>query len=204
MPAEFETQASTESIDKVVASLTARNIEAVVVDTAEEARRLVLELVPEGSEVHWAKSKSLEDLGLENEFLESGKYDALRNRYLKMDRKTEHREIRKLIAAPDYMLGSVNAVTEDGDLVTVSYSASQLGPYASGAGRLILVVGTQKIVANMDEAERRIREHAFPYEDTRLRETLGVPTKTAKTLIIHSEARPGRTTVILVKEQVGI
>ena len=141
---------------------------------------------------------------MDKELLETGRYDALRNRYLKMDRKTQSREIRKLTSAPDYMLGSVNAVTEDGALVTVSYSGSQLGPYASGAGRLILVVGTQKIVANLDEAMRRIRDHAFPYEDSRLMETLGVPTKMAKVLIIHTEARPGRTTVFLVKERVGI
>jgi len=204
MAEEFEKPASDETIDKVVAALTAHNIEAIVVATGEEARRRVLELVPEGAEVNWAKSKTLEDLGLDREFLESGRYDALRNRYMKMDRATQYREIRKLTSAPDYMLGSVNAVTEDGELVSVSYSASQLGPYASGAGRLILVVGTQKIVANLNEAMQRVREHAFPYEDARLRETLGVPTKLAKTLIIYAEARPGRTTVFLVKELVGI
>jgi hypothetical protein len=204
MTEEFERPASDETIDKVVAVLTANNIEAVVLADRGEARRRVLELVPEGAEVNWAKSKTLEDLGLEKEFLESGRYDALRNRYLKMDRATQGREIRKLIAAPDYMLGSVNAVTEKGELVTVSYSGSQIGPYASSAGRVILVVGTHKIVANLDEAMRRVREHAFPYEDARLQETLGVPTKAAKVLIVNAEARPGRTTVLLVKELVGV
>jgi hypothetical protein len=204
MPSEFEKPASDATIEKVVAALGTNNIEAVVFDTALEARHYVLEQVPEGAEVNWAKSKTLEDLGVDKVFLESGKYDALRNTYMKMDRKTQHREIRKLTASPDYMLGSVNALTEGGELVTVSYSASQLGPYASGAGRVILVVGTQKIVPNLDEAWRRIREHAFPYEDARLLETLGVPTKLAKTLIVHAEARFGRTTVVLVKELVGI
>ena len=40
------------------------------------------------------------------------------------------------------MLGSVNAITEDGQLVASSATGSQLGPYASGAGQLILVVGS--------------------------------------------------------------
>lgn len=66
-----------------------------------------------------------------------------------MDRQTQAREIRKLMAAPDFMLGSVQALTETGDLVATSASASQLGPYASGAGRLILVVGSQKIVFDL-------------------------------------------------------
>jgi hypothetical protein len=52
-----------------------------------------------------------------------------------MDRKTQGREIRKLGAAPDVMLGSVSAVTEDGKLVTASFGGSQLGPYAAAAGK---------------------------------------------------------------------
>ncbi len=147
-------------IERVTAALRSNNIDVRVVDTGEEARRLALELVPEGTEVHSGKSKTLEDLGLYRELFESGRYDSVRARSLRMDRKTQGRAIRKLTAAPDYMLGSVHAVTEGGDLVVASASASQLGPYASGAGRLILVVGSQKIVADLEEALRRIDEHA--------------------------------------------
>jgi hypothetical protein len=52
------------------------------------------------------------------------------------------------------MLGSVHAVTETGSLVTASASGSQLGPYASGAGKVILLVGTQKIVPDLEDALR--------------------------------------------------
>jgi hypothetical protein len=92
-------------------------------------------------------------------------YDALRHRFFKMDRKTQAREIRKLISGPDFMLGSVNAVTEDGVLVAASASSSQLGPYASTAGKVILVVGSQKIVPDLEAALRRIRECVLPRED---------------------------------------
>jgi hypothetical protein len=135
---------------------------------------------------------------------DSGRYDALRSRYMKMDRATQGREIRKLTAAPDYMLGSVQAVTLDGALITVSYSASQIGPYAGGAGRVILVVGSQKIVPDLDAGIRRAREFVQPYEDARLREQLGVGTRLAKLLVTFLEARPGRTTVVLVREPVGV
>jgi hypothetical protein len=121
-----------------------------------------------------------------------------------MDRATQAREIRKLVAAPDFMLGSVQAITDDGALVVVSYSASQIGPYASGAGRVILVVGSQKIVADLDEGMRRAREHVLPYEDASLRVRLGVPTRLAKLLVIYEEPRPGRMTVVLVREPVGV
>jgi len=154
--------ASGTAIEKVAAALRANNIDVRVVQTGDDARRLVLKLVPEGAEVHSGRSKTLEDLGLFQELFESGRYDSLRARSLTMDRKTQAREIRKLTSAPDYMLGSVQAVTEAGDLVVVSASASQLGAYASGAGRLILVVGSQKIVRNLDDAMRRVDEEAFP------------------------------------------
>jgi len=192
------------AIEKVVAALERNNVDVRVVETGEDARRLVLELVPEGAEVHSGKSKTLEDLGLFRELFESGRYDSVRARTLPMERKTQGREIRKLAAAPDYMLGSVQAVTEGGDLVVASASASQLGPYASGAGRLILVVGSQKIVRDLDEALQRIDEHVFPYEDRIVRQRLNMGTFIGKVLIIRREWIDGRITVILVREPVGV
>ena len=197
-------EAVADARQAVAAALTANNIEAIVVDSGEEARERVLAMVPDGAEVHWAKSKTLDDLGLSAAFLETGRYDPIRPRYMAMDRATQGREIRKLMAAPDVMLGSVHAVTLDGALVTVSFSGSQIGPYAAGAGRVILVVGSQKIVPDLDAALRRAREYVFPYEDARLREQLGVGTRLAKALITFLEARPGRTTVVLVREPVGV
>jgi len=190
-------------IDAVAAALQRHNIEAVVVDTGAEARERVLALLPEGGEVHWGTSKTLDEIGLTEDLL-SGRYDAVRPRYLTMDRATQAREIRKLMASPDVMLGSVQAITEDGALVVTSYGGSQLGPYAAGAGRLILVVGSQKIVEDLDEGLRRAREHVMPYEDERLRAQLGVATKLAKLLVIYEEPRRGRTTVVLVREPVGV
>jgi hypothetical protein len=73
-------------------------------------------------------------VGLFQELFESGRYDSVRQRYMKMDRQTRGREIRKLMAASDYMLGSVHAITEAGDAVVTSASSSQAGPYDSGAG----------------------------------------------------------------------
>ena len=200
---DFTRPAPEATLKAVAAALAANNIEAMIVADAAEARARVLELVPEGSEVHSGKSKTIEDLGLFEHF-EGGNYDWVRGRYLKLDRRTQGREIRKLTSTPDYMLGSVQAITKDGVLVVASYSASQIGPIAGGAGRVILVVGSQKIVPDLETAMRRVREHVVPYEDARLREQLGVGTKLAKVLLVYSEAFPDRTTVVLVREPVGI
>jgi hypothetical protein len=200
----FTAPASEGVIQRVAAALREHNIDAQVVHTGEDARRLALELVPEGAEVYSAKSKTLTDVGLFEELFESGRYDSVRARYMSMDRQTQGREIRKLMASPDYMLGSVHAITEDGDLVIASASASQLGAYASGAGRLILVAGSQKIVASLDEGMRRIEEAVFPYEDALVRERLNIGTFVGKVLIVRREWVDGRITVILVREPVGI
>jgi hypothetical protein len=184
--------------------LRSHNIEAILVTTAAEARAAALAMIPDGAEVHSGKSKTLEDIGLYSELVESGRYDALRPRLFKMDRQTQGREMRKLVAAPDVMLGSVAAVTTDGTLVAASATGSQLGPYAAGAGRLILIVGSQKLVPDLDAALRRINEVVFPYENAQVRERLGVDTVLEKVLLIYGEWLPGRTTVVFVREPVGV
>lgn len=191
-------------VERVAAALRSHKIEAIVVETGDEARSLVLGMIPEGAEVHSGKSKTLEEVGLYSELVESGRYDALRPRMIKMDRATQGREIRKMVAAPDFELGSVAAITEDGALIAASATGSQLGAYASGAGRLILVVGSQKIVPDFDAALRRISDVVFPWENEQVRARLGVDTALEKILVIYGEWQAGRTTVVLVREPVGI
>ena len=199
-----ETAITSDLLERVASVLRSHSIDVAIVDTADEARATVLALVPEGAQVHSGKSKTLEDVGLYSELMESGRYDALRPKLFAMDRATQAAEMRRLIAAPDFMLGSVAALTEDGALVAASATGSQLGPYAATAGRLILVVGSQKIVPDLDAALRRTREVVFPYENAQVQARLGVDTILEKVLIIFGEWIAGRTTVILVRDPVGI
>ena len=101
------------------------------------------------------------------------------------------------------MLGSVHTVTESGSLLTASMGGSQLGPYASGAGRVILVVGTQKIVSDLEEGLRRIDEYAFPLEDARAQAAYGIHSGVNKVLIVNREIVTDRFTVVLVDEALG-
>src|SRR3954469_11389999 len=172
-----------DRVERVAEALRAHNIEAVVVNTPDEARQAVMDRVPLGAEVHSGKSKTIEDLGLFAEFMDSGKYDAIRPKLYKMDRATQGREMRKLGSTPDYELGSVAAITEDGTLVSASATGNQIAAYAAGAGRVILVVGSQKIVKNVEEAMARINDTVFPWENDRLMQQMGVPTKLTKVLL---------------------
>jgi len=191
-------------IQHVAESLRANNIEVVVVDTGDEAKAEVLDRIEPGSEVHSGKSLTLEEIGVFAALHEAGRYDAVRPKLQSMDRATQGRQMRKLGVAPDTIVGSVNAVTSDGVLVAASATGNQLGAYAGGSGRVILVVGSQKIVPDVEAALRRIRETVFPYEDARVRATLGVGTKLEKVLLIFGEWVADRTTVILVREPVGV
>jgi L-lactate utilization protein LutC len=199
----FASLADEASVKRTAAALEANGITVVRAANAAEAKRVVLDLIPEGSQVHHGASQSLDVSGIAEEIESSGRYDPVRPRMFSMDRETQADEIRRLTASPDVMLGSVHAVTETGSLVAASASGSQLGPYAAGAGKVILVVGTQKIVSNLDEAQRRIDEYAFPLEDARAQAAYGVHSGVNKLLVINREWMPGRTTVVLVDEALG-
>lgn len=200
----FTIPASEATLQRVLAKLHERNIEGVIVDDGDEARKLVLEKLPKGAEVHSGKSKTLQDAGIFDLIHDPEQYNSLRFRYLKMDRQTQAKEIRKLIAAPDFMLGSVNAVTESGILVAASATASQLGPYANTAGKVIFVVGSQKIVPDLETALQRIREYVLPWEDAQVRQRVPSGSFVGKILIIEREWVAGRMEVILVREPIGI
>jgi L-lactate utilization protein LutC len=201
---DIATPALEETIQRVAEKIRERNIEVVIVDDGDEARHAVLERLPKGAEVHSGKSKTLQDAGIFDAIHDTTQYDALRPRMLKMDRQTQAREIRKLIAGPDFMLGSVNAVTESGVLVVASATASQLGPYAGTAGKVILVVGSQKIVPDLETALRRIREYVLPWEDAQVRKVVPTGSFVGKILIVEREWGNGRMTVILVRTPIGI
>jgi L-lactate utilization protein LutC len=200
----YTTAASEQTLQNVAKAIGERNITALVVDTPADARRVVLEMVPDGAEVHSGKSKTLEDAGIFNEFQDSGRYEFLRTRMMAMDRATQGREIRKLVAAPDYMVNSAQAITEDGVIVVASASASQIGPLASGAGKVIYVIGSQKIVPDVAAAYARILDHVLPYEDARVFEAMGVHSFLARVLLVEREWQADRTTVVLVREPVGV
>jgi hypothetical protein len=202
--AGYTAPADSAQLQALTTRLRQRNFEVLVVDDADGAKAAVFALLPEGAEVHSGKSKTLEDAGIFDKLMKSGRYNFLRTRMRQMNYETQAREIRKLGAAPDFMLGSVQAVTEAGQLVAASGSGSQIGPYAFGAGQLILVIGSQKVVPDLDAALRRIAEHVQPYEDMRLREQMGEGSQLARVLILERDFRPGRTTIILVREPIGV
>jgi hypothetical protein len=200
---EFTKMANDEQIKRIAEALEANNIHAIIAGNGVEAKRIFFELIPDGAEVFLGASVTLEKLGIKDEVDKSGRYDALRPKMFAMNRETQGREIRKLGGAPDYAAGSVQAVTEAGQVLIASNTGSQLGPYAAGAGKVIWVVGAQKLVKDLNEGLRRIQEYCYPREEEHMQQLYKIGTSVNKILIVKREFRPGRMTMIIVKEELG-
>jgi hypothetical protein len=199
----FTKMANDEQIKRTAEALEANNIHAIIAGNGVEAKRIFFELIPDGAEVFLGASVTLEKLGIKDEVDKSGRYDALRPKMFAMNRETQGREIRKLGGAPDYAAGSVQAVTEAGQVLIASNTGSQLGPYAAGAGKVIWVVGAQKLVKDLNEGLRRIQEYCYPREEEHMQQLYKIGTSVNKILIVKREFRPGRMTMIIVKEELG-
>ncbi len=200
---EYGRPASEDQILRAMKALERNNIRAFLVENGREARKKVLELLPPGAEVFTSTSKTLEAIGVMDDVNNSGHYVSLRTKISKLDRNTQSNQIRLIASIPEYVVGSVHAVTENGEVLVASASGSQLALYSSGAGTLIWVVGTQKIVRDVDEGFRRIKEYAFPLEDARMQSAHNLRSEINKILIMNKEGKPGRTTLIFVKEKLG-
>lgn len=180
------------------------NVEIVNSGAEAEAKEKALQIIPEGSEVFNATSAILDKIGLSVEINNSPKYRSVRNELNKLNRKTDYIKMQKLGAAPEYILGSIHAVTQDGKVIVVSRTGSQLAAYVYGASHVIWVVSAKKIVRDLDEAFDRIYEHTLPLESERVKTAYGMSeSEVAKKLVINHEVKQNRITMIIVKEDLG-
>ncbi len=159
--------------------------------------------LPEGAVVFTASSVTADGIGLTKAIDESGRYTATRPQLIAMDPATQMSEMRRLSAAPEWVIGTVHALTVDGDLVIASASGSQLASMAYGAQHVLFIIGAQKIVPDMDTAMRRIREYSLPLEDARAHAAYGIGSSIHKVLLIHGDFEENRIHVLLVDEPLG-
>lgn len=191
-------------IDETIIALKANGMQIYIAKNRDDAKRKVFEILPKGAEVMSMTSVTLDELGISHEINESGKYSAVRNKLMKINRKTESLEMQKLGAAHEWTIGSVHAITQDGKVMIASNSGSQLPAYAYGANNVIWVVGMQKIVKDMEEGLKRIYEHSLSLESERARKAYRVPgSNVNKLLIINKENKKDRIHIILIPDVIG-
>ena len=203
MTSSFTEPAPKHRLERAAAALTARNFTVEILDDAAAARARVKDLIPEGSSVFTGASETLRLSGIEEDINASGQYRAVRPRVLAMDRVTRADDIRRLLASPDVVVGSVAALTETGSLVVASGSGSQLPSYAGGAARAIWIVVAQKVVPDLSTALRRVEDHCLPLETARAMRAYGQPSALNRILLLNAEPQPGRGTVLLLREAIG-
>ena len=198
MPAPWTTLAKKTVVEQTIAVLQTQNINALFVETRDDAKKKVLELLPTGAEVMTMSSTTLDQSGITQAIEESSSYHDVKKILKGMDRNTQGKEMQKVGAAPDWTVGSVHAVTQDGHVMIASNTGSQLPAYAYGSSHVIWVVGTHKIVKDMNEGMKRIYEHALVLENERAKKAYGMGSAVNKMLIINKEVKEGRITLIFV------
>lgn len=203
--ADFKTPATPEIVQKTIDALSANGMTAEYVQTSEEAKAKVLNLIPKGAEVMTMTSVTLQSIGVTETINNSGGYNSVKNELNKLNRETDSLKMQKLGSAPEYTVGSVHAVTQDGKVIVASNTGSQMAAYVYGSPHVIWVIGTQKIVENVDEGIKRIYEYILPQESVRLNAQYNINTGSfvSKLLIFNREFNPSRIHIIFVNETLG-
>jgi len=201
---DWDTIPTDEVIANTAKILTSNNMETFVVNTKAEALAKLKSLIPDKAELNTASSTSLKELGfMEHLRHESSTFNYLGDLVRAENDEVKRKELRRRSIAVEYFVSSVNAVTQQGQLVAVDASGSRVGTLPYAAEKVIVVVSANKIVKDLDTAFKRIKEYVFPLEDKRMKTEYGMGSSLNKWLIMEREFMPGRTQIIIVKEKMG-
>lgn len=200
----FDQMYNKKQLEELALKMKERNFEVEIVSSKAQALEAVKNSLPDGSEVMTGSSTTLNEIGL-SDYLASkdSKFISLQAKIGQENDESKRQDLRRHSVAADYFISSVNAVTKDGVLLAVDATGSRVGAMPFAAKKLILVIGSQKITKNIEEAMQRIREYVFPKENKRAMAAYGMGSMLGKWIIFEREATPGRLKVILVEETLG-
>jgi L-lactate utilization protein LutB len=199
----YDKPVSMEEVNAAAAALKSNGINSYIATSIDDAKKKVFELIPPGAQIMTMTSVTLDTLGLAKELNESGNYNPVRTKL--MDPAVSGREKKMLGAAPEYVIGSVHAVSQEGKVYIASNTGSQLAAYVYGADHVVWVVGTQKIVKDDADARKRIYEYVLPQESVRANKAYNITTGSfvSKLLTVNREITPNRITIVFVPEVLG-
>ncbi|KAF9972956.1 hypothetical protein BGZ73_003849 [Actinomortierella ambigua] len=199
--------ASADRIAKAKAGLEAKGFKVTHVTDRAAAFDALKAAIPAGSSVNNAHSTTLEELGFITYLKGKTEWNNVHHKILEEKDPAKQATLRRTIGSTvDYYITSVAAVTENGELAHGDLSGSKVGGVAYGAGNVIIVVGSNKIVKNLDEAKKRAYEFALPAESARVRDVYKLPGSNLTHFEIINTANPftpNRIQVILADEALG-
>ena len=201
----YDQLANSETVQETINALKGRNIEALLVNTKEEALEKIKGMIPAGASVMTGGSTTLNEIGFSDLLVSKNHpWKNLKDEIVAETDPEKQNELRKRSVLADYFLGSVHAVTKDGEILVASASGSQIPSYAFTSPNVIWVVGTQKIVGDLNAAFDRVKTHVFPLEDKRMKSTGAQGSVIARWLVFEREIMPNRkVTMIFVNEKLG-
>jgi hypothetical protein len=196
-----------------MAALERRNAEAVFLPDGTSAKKAVLEMIPEGATVGLGGSLTVQQIGLLSA-LRSGRY-TLYDQYAKGLSPEKSMQLRRKGLLADFFVTGSNAITLDGRLVNLDGAGNRVAALTFGPPRVIVVVGRNKIVSDVDEAMKRIWNWAAPLNAKRLNrkvpctttaqcEDCSSPERICNHLMItERQMAKGRLTVVIVDQELG-
>src|SRR3990167_2731460 len=198
--------ASDESIEKTAKALREKGYEVIVVENGKEALEKIKTIIPKNASVMNGSSVTLEQIGY-IDYLKSGahEWNDLHKKITAEQDQEKRVLLRKQSALSDFYLGSVHALTEEGEFLIASNSGSQLPHVVYTSDNLIFVVGTQKIVPAMPDAFQRLEKYVVPLEDEHMKKLYGTGTRLSKIVVFKHESvySTRKVRFILVKEKLG-
>jgi L-lactate utilization protein LutB len=208
--------APSSAYTELATALAARGIAFHYVADRRAALAYLQECIPSGARVMNGGSATLEAIGF-TEVLASGRYHWLRPGVSATEEREARIRRRREATIADWLVGGANAVTQAGEIVAVDGSGNRIAGYAFGAGKVILVAGTNKLVPDLAAAFERIRNTAAVQECRKLEKRTpcavtgrcdneacrGPDRQCGKILIIENEKIAGRLALVLVGEPLG-
>lgn len=199
-------------IDTVIKNLEKRGIQGYYCETKEEARDLVLSMIPDNVVVSWGGSVTVNALGVKEKLAERDVKTI--DPYSAPD-PAEGIERRRQGLTADWFLMSTNAITMDGELINIDGTSNRVAALCFGPKKVIVVAGANKLARKLDDALERAKLYAAVPNNVRLK--TGNPCTvtgdcnncTSKTCICCNIvttrfcSTPGRISVILVNETIG-
>jgi hypothetical protein len=197
---------------EMVEVLKEKSYDAFYAEDLEEAKKLVLNMIPYKSSVAVGGSETLAAMGIVDIFRQ-GDYDFF-DRYQNIP-FTETVEIYRQSMLADFLVTSTNALTRKGELVNTDSSGNRVAGMIFGPKRVIVVAGANKVVDNLDEALKRIRKiapmnafrngHKVPCVETGICVDCQLQQSVCNSIgiINHGRKFEGRITVIMVAEEAG-
>jgi len=149
-----------QKIQKLIKRLGENNIPACYVKTKKQAFGKVMSMIPEGSVVGLGDSLTLRQIGVVDALAE-GNYTFL-NPWKPGTSVEESIKLKKEALTSDVFVTGTNALTLDGKIVNVDGHGNRVAAMLFGPNKVIIVVGINKIVKNLEQALKRIRDKASP------------------------------------------